>query len=382
MSRFFVDAIVVGAGVIGLAVARKLALCGLETIILERSNAIGTETSSRNSEVIHAGLYYPQGSLKATACVEGRAALYDYCARRGVEARRVGKILLAASPEELPKLEAIAAAAKRNGVLDLVPLSPSDVANLEPELHCAGALFSPSTGIIDSHGYMQALRDDFETAGGMLAFNTPAAAITCGGAKIGLTTGGAEPAEIEASFVVNAAGHGAPGLAARTAGLSRKMVPSQWYAKGNYFSLSGRQPFAHLVYPMPDHAGLGVHATVDLNGRCRFGPDVEWVDENHSLDVSASRAEQFYGAIRRYWPGLRDGALQPDYAGIRPKLHNATMPMPDFRIDVPHLHGVKGLVNLFGIESPGLTGSLAIADMVAVALGVASNKEAPTPSQL
>ncbi|SCW82362.1 L-2-hydroxyglutarate oxidase LhgO [Rhizobium mongolense subsp. loessense] len=377
MSRLFVDAIVVGAGVIGLAVARKLALCGLETIILERANAIGTETSSRNSEVIHAGLYYPQGSLKAKVCVEGRAALYNYCTRRGVEARRVGKILLAASPEELPKLDAIAAAAKRNAVFDLVPLTPNDVATLEPELHCAGALLSPSTGIIDSHGYMQALREDFEAEGGMLAFHTPAVAITCGGARIGLTTGGTEPTEIEASFVVNAAGHGAPGLAARTTGLSPEMVPPQFYAKGNYFALSGRQPFSHLIYPMPDHAGLGVHATLDLNGRCRFGPDVEWVDENHSLDVAASRAEQFYDAIRRYWPGLRDGALQPDYAGIRPKLHDATMPMPDFRIDGPHLHGVKGLVNLFGIESPGLTGSLAIADMVAIALGVASDKEAP-----
>lgn len=375
MSAYSADAIIVGAGVIGLSVARKLARLGLETIILEQSEAIGTGTSSRNSEVIHAGLYYPRGSIKARCCVEGRHALYAYCNERHVDVKRIGKILLAADEAEVPKLSSIGEAAKQNGVLDLVSLSQTDMAGLEPEVVCVTALFSPSTGIIDSHGYMQALRADFEAAGGVIAFQTPVVALKSVSPALIVFTGGVEPTEINARFVINAAGHGAPRLAAQTTGMAEANVPRQWYAKGNYFSLIGRQPFKHLVYPMPDQAGLGVHATIDLNGRCRFGPDVEWVEDDRSMDVNPARAAKFYASIRRYWPALQDGSLQPDYAGIRPKIHDWNSPMPDFRVDGPRRHGVQGLVNLFGIESPGLTASLSIAHMVAEELGLVSKSE-------
>ncbi|WP_337268578.1 NAD(P)/FAD-dependent oxidoreductase [Oryzifoliimicrobium ureilyticus] len=370
MDRLKVDAVVIGAGVMGLSIARALSLAGLETVILEETDQIGSITSSRNSEVIHAGLYYPKGSIKARTCVAGREALYAYCKARGIKAERIGKLLVCVNDEERPKLEAIAASALDNGVRDLLRLSPSEIGELEPELTCTAAFFSPSTGIIDSHAYMLALQGDFEANGGVIAFKTPALAIKTAMAGHVVACGGEEPVDIEARFVINSAGHGAQQLASKTLGLDRQAIPGQWFAKGNYFSLSGRQPFRHLIYPMPDPAGLGVHATLDLAGRCRFGPDVEWVGSDDSLCVDLKRAASFYKAVRRYWPALPDGALIPDYAGIRPKIHDQATPIPDFRIDGPDQHSVRGLINLFGIESPGLTASLAIGAYVANLLGV------------
>lgn len=369
MTDFRVDAIVVGAGVIGLAVARRLSSAGLETLVLEKGPAIGMETSSRNSEVIHAGLYYPKGSIKARACVAGREMLYRYCDEHGITAKNCGKLMLASSAEQLPGLRTIWDAATANGVTELAWITPEEVAEIEPEIHCVGAFISQRTGIVDSHAYMQALQADIEAAGGAVVFRTPVLKLMPEHASIRIFTGGDEPAEIGASLVVNAAGHGAPRLAASTEGIPESAIPRQWYAKGNYFSLAGRQPFSRLIYPLPEVAGLGVHATIDLQGRCRFGPDVEWVDSDTDLAVDPAREAQFYKAIRAYWPGLPDGSLQPDYAGIRPKIHGPNMPAPDFRIDGPQEHGISGLVNLFGIESPGLTASLALADMVAEKLG-------------
>lgn len=372
-----IDAVVIGAGVVGLATARRLALAGLETLVIEAADAIGTGTSSRNSEVIHAGLYYPTGSTKATACLRGKDLLYRYCASRGVKALACGKLMVATSDDQLPKLQAIWDQAHVNGVTGLTWMTPDEVRAMEPEVACVKAFFSATTGIVDSHGVMLALQGDLEEAGGMVAFEAPvvSAAVTPTGIRI--VTGGAEPAEIEARIVVNAAGHFAPKFLSGLDGFPAAHVPKQWYAKGNYFSLVGRQPFSRLVYPMPDTAGLGVHATVDLQGRCRFGPDVEWVESESDLVVDPRRSEGFYAAIRAYWPGLPDDALQPDYAGIRPKLHGPGTPMPDFRIDGPELHGTAGLVNLLGIESPGLTASLAIADIVASHLDLPALETVP-----
>lgn len=370
MTSFSIDAVVVGAGVVGLACARRLAVAGLETLVIEAADGIGTGTSSRNSEVVHAGLYYPTGSIKARACVAGKDMLYRYCASRGVPVRPCGKLMVATEASQLPKLQAIWDQAHANGVAGLSWMTPDEVRALEPEVACVKAFLSATTGIVDSHSLMLALQGDLEAAGGMIAFETPveAAAITKGG--IVLRTGGLEAAEISARIVVNAAGHGAPRLLRALARFPAQHIPRQWYAKGNYFSLIGRQPFSRLVYPMPDTAGLGVHATIDMQGRCRFGPDVEWVESERDLVVDPRRADGFYAAIRSYWPGLPDGALQADYAGIRPKLHGPGTPMPDFRVDGPEVHGISGLVNLLGIESPGLTASLALADMVAARLGL------------
>lgn len=370
MEQFSTEAVVVGAGVVGLAIARHLALAGVETLVIERNPAIGMETSARNSEVIHAGLYYPAGSIKARACRAGRDRLYAYCAARGVAHRRCGKIVFASAEAEMDKLSAVHAAAVANGVEDLRWLTREEALALEPALRIHGAFLSPSTGIIDSHGLMLALQADLEEAGGLLALQTPVTEITPHLHGLTLATGGTTPALITARIVVNAAGHGAPPLAASTSMLPPTLKPNQWFAKGNYFSLAGKQPFSRLVYPVPEAAGLGIHATIDLQGRCRFGPDVEWVEDAGDLEVSPARAQAFYAAIRRYWPELPHGALMPDYAGIRPKLHGPDMPMPDFRIDGPAEHGLSGLVNLFGIESPGLTASLALADLVAEKLGL------------
>lgn len=369
MERYETEAVVVGAGVIGLAIARRLALGGLETLVVEKNGAIGMETSSRNSEVMHAGLYYPKGSIKAETCRLGIERLYAYCAERGVAHRRCGKLVFASTESQIAKLEAIHQAATANGVNGLTWLSGEEAHALETELRVVRAFLSPDTGIIDSHGYLLALQGDLENAGGTIAFHSPVEAIETQGGGLLLRVGGKSPTEIACRFIVNAAGHGAPGLAARTDGLPDRARPRQWFAKGNYFSLSGRQPFSRLVYPIPEAAGLGIHATIDLQGRTRFGPDVQWVEHEGDLEVDPTRAELFYAAIRSYWPGLPDGALRPDYAGIRPKLHDPGSPMPDFRIDGPEIHGIAGLVNLFGIESPGLTASLALADMVAQRLG-------------
>lgn len=370
MTSWSIDAVVVGAGVVGLATARRLALAGLETLVIEAADAIGTGTSSRNSEVIHASLYYPTGSIKAAACLRGKELLYRYCADRGVTTVNCGKLMVATAENQLPKLQAIWDQAHANGVAGLSWVSADEIRAMEPEVVAIRGFVSATTGIVDSHGFMLALQGDLENAGGMVAFETPVetAAITPEG--IAIRTGGPEPAEITARIVVNAAGHFAPKLLGRLDGFPPAHVPPQWYAKGNYFSLVGHQPFSRLVYPMPDAAGLGVHATVDLQGRCRFGPDVEWVESEDDLIVDPRRADSFYAAIRAYWPGLPDHALQPDYAGIRPKLHGPGMPMPDFRVDGPEVHGVPNLVNLLGIESPGLTASLAIADLAAERLGL------------
>lgn len=359
-----VDCVVVGAGVVGLAVARALALKGREVLVLEAADAIGTGTSSRNSEVIHAGLYYPTGSLKARLCVQGRDMLYTYCAERGVPLRRCGKLLVATSEAQRAGLQSIRSRAQANGVLDLQWLTREQAQSLEPALHCVAALHSPSTGIVDSHALMLSLQGDLEHAGGLVVLNSPLALADCASDAIDLIA--EDGTRLQARTVVNAAGLRAPGLAARFAGLNAAHVPAAHYAKGNYFTLVGKAPFSRLIYPVPEAAGLGVHLTLDLAGQAKFGPDVQWVDSPDDLLVDPARGDAFYAEVRKYWPGLRDGALAPGYAGIRPKIHGADAPAADFVIQGPSVHGVPGLVNLFGIESPGLTSALAIAEHVAM----------------
>ncbi|MBY6260546.1 NAD(P)/FAD-dependent oxidoreductase [Azospirillum sp. 412522] len=370
-----VECVVVGAGVVGLAVARRLARAGREVIVLEAADAIGTGTSSRNSEVIHAGIYYPTGSLRARLCVPGRDALYDYCSAHGVEHRRVGKLIVATEEAQLPKLAAIRAQAAANGVTDLTEIDAATARAWEPNLRTVGALLSPSTGIVDSHGLMLALLGDAEEAGAMLALLSPLLRSHRTAAGFELEVGGAEPMRIACSILVNAAGLGAWAVARAMEGLDAVHVPPRVLAKGNYYALAaGRSPFSRLVYPVPVEGGLGVHLTLDLAGQARFGPDVEWLDDvNAGIDyaVDPARAESFYGAVRAYWPGLPDGALVPAYSGVRPKLSGPGQPQADFLIQGPGTHGVEGLVNLFGIESPGLTSCLAIADAVAAELGEA-----------
>ena len=367
-----VDALVIGAGVVGLAVGRALARQGLETIVLERADAIGTGTSSRNSEVVHAGLYYPAGSLKARLCVRGRQQLYAFCESHGVAHRRCGKLVVATAPEQHPALQTTREKAAANGV-ELRWLGAAEARELEPALHCTAALLSPETGIVDSHGLMLALQGDLEAAGGALALCSPVQGLRCGSDGLVVQVGGDAPMELAAGIVVNAAGLWAPSLAAATQGLAAAHVPRGHHAKGSYFSLAGRAPFSRLIYPVPEQAGLGVHLTLDLAGQARFGPDVEWLAPGSpdAIDyrVDPARAEGFYAEIRRYWPDLRDGALQPAYSGVRPKLAGPGSPAADFVVQGPRLHGVDGLVNLFGIESPGLTSCLALADEVLHHLG-------------
>lgn len=359
-----VDCVVVGAGVVGLAVARALALRGREVLILEQHGSIGSETSARNSEVIHAGLYYPTGSLKARLCVSGRQQLYAYLEERGLPHRRCGKLLVATADEQRGALASLQTQALANGVDDLQPLDAAAARALEPALACVAALWSPSTGIVDTHALMLSYLGDAENAGATLALHSPVerAALRPGG--IELQVGGADPMTLHARCVVNAAGLHAQALAQRFDGLAPQQVPPRFLAKGSYFTLAGRSPFSRLIYPMPDAAGLGVHLTLDLGGQARFGPDVEWVDQ---LDytVDPRRGDSFYAAVRAYWPGLADGALQPGYAGIRPKAVGPGAAAADFLIEGPARHGVPGLVNLFAIESPGLTASLAIGEQVA-----------------
>jgi L-2-hydroxyglutarate oxidase LhgO len=353
-----VDAVVVGAGVVGLAIARELAAAGREVIVLEAEDAIGTHTSSRNSEVIHAGIYYPKGSLKARACVAGKHLLYEYCASHGVPHRRCGKLIVATNESQLAELGGIRAKAHANGVTDVDWIAKEEVARLEPALFCMGALHSPSTGIIDSHALMLAYLGDAQAAGAMLALKSPLerAMVRAGGFELWVQ--GSEP--IACSVLVNSAGLRAPSVAKRIEGYAAELAPRELYAKGNYYSLTRRSPFSRLIYPVPEPGGLGVHVTLDLAGQARFGPDVEWV-ERINYDVDPRRAERFYAAIRRYWPGLPDGSLAPGYAGIRPKTAGPGEPAPDFEIQGPRRHGVAGLVQLYGIESPGLTASLALA---------------------
>ena len=368
MSTERVDAVIVGAGVVGLAVARALALGGREVIVLESESTIGTGTSSRNSEVIHAGIYYPPGSLKARLCVAGRRALYPFLAERGIAHRRCGKLIVATDRNQVPGLERLHAQAKANGVADLRMLSAREARALEPQLACVAALESPSTGIVDSHAFMLGLRGEAEAHGAAIAFRSPLLAGHVRNGAIELEVGGQEPVRLLARAVVNSAGLFAQDVARSIEGFPAERIPPTYYCKGNYFSLSGRSPFSRLVYPAPEAAGLGVHLTLDLAGQARFGPDVEWI-ERIDYDVDPRRAQVFYKAIRGYWPGLPDGALQPAYSGIRPKLQARGQPARDFLIQGPADHGVAGLVNLFGIESPGLTASLAIGDAVGDLLG-------------
>jgi L-2-hydroxyglutarate oxidase LhgO len=358
-----VEAVVVGAGVIGLAAARALALAGHEVIVLERADGIGSETSSRNSEVIHGGLYYPAGSLKAVSCVAGRQRLYAYCREHGVPHAPLGKLIVATEEAEIPGVEKIDAAARANGVGNLEWLSAAQAQRLEPELHCVAALLSPSTGIIDSHALMLAYQGEAEAAGAFVAFRSPVLSGRVLRDGFALAVGGAEPATIRCRLLVNAAGLFAPALARRIAGIPEDSIPPAYFCRGVYFTLSGKTPFRHLIYPVPVPGGLGVHITLDLAGQARFGPDVEWIDRV-DYAVDPHRGDAFYAAVRRYWPGLRDGALQPGYAGIRPKISGPDEPAADFVVQGPPEHGIPGLVNLYGIESPGLTASLPLADEV------------------
>ena len=358
-----VEAVVVGAGVIGLAVARALALAGHEVIVLERAYTIGFETSSRNSEVIHGGLYYPAGSLKALGCVEGRERLYAYCHDHGVPHAQLGKLIVATSEEEIPGVEKIEAAARANGVTNLEWLSASEAQRMEPELNCVAALLSPSTGIIDSHALMLAYQGEAEAAGAVVAFRTPVLGGHVRGDGFELSVGGDEPTTIRCRYLINAAGLYTPAVARSLDGVPRETIPPAYFCRGVYFTLSGRTPFRRLIYPVPVPGGLGVHITLDLAGQARFGPDVEWIDAV-DYSVNPQRGDKFYAAVRRYWPRLRDGALQPGYAGIRPKITGPDEPAADFVVQGPAAHGIPGLVNLYGIESPGLTSSLPLADEV------------------
>ncbi len=360
-----IDCVVVGGGVVGLAVARALALQGREVMVLEAAAAIGTGTSSRNSEVIHAGIYYPPGSLKARLCVQGRPMLYDYCEARGIAHSRCGKLIVATSEAQVAQLQGahgVIAKATANGVHDLTLLSREQARALEPQLECVAAVHSPSTGIVDSHALMLALQGDLEHAGGIVVLNSPLAAAEC--ARTAITLIAEDGTQLQAKTVVNAAGLQAPTLAHRFGGLAARFVPPSYYAKGNYFILSGKAPFSRLIYPVPEAAGLGVHLTLDLGGQAKFGPDVQWVNSPDDLLVDPARGDAFYAEVRKYWPALPEGALMAGYAGIRPKLQAPGEPAKDFVIQGPREHGVPGLVNLFGIESPGLTSSLAIGDYV------------------
>jgi len=346
--------------VVGLAVARALAQSGREVVILEAEDAIGTHTSSRNSEVIHAGIYYPKGSLKARTCVAGKELLYEYCVAHGVPHRRSGKLIVVTSQEQVGELESIQKKAHANGVTDVVWMTREQVQALEPEISCVAGLYSPSTGIIDSHALMLAYLGDAEERGAMLALKTHllGAQVCADGFVVH-----SDQMDVACNVLVNSAGLRAPSVAHGIEGFPKKFIPKEFYAKGNYYSLSRKAPFSRLVYPVPEPGGLGVHVTLDLAGQARFGPDVEWV-ERIDYQVDPKRSERFYAAIRKYWPGLPDGALAPGYAGIRPKTAGPKEPAPDFEVQGPSVHGVPGLVHLFGIESPGLTASLALAGIV------------------
>lgn len=364
-----VDAVVIGAGVVGLAIARALSMRGLSTIVLEKEREFGAGTSSRNSEVIHAGLYYPAGSLKARLCVKGNELLYSFCESHGVHHQRCGKLIVAAEEREIPALEALIAKGIANGCHDLMMLSKSEATAMEPELSCASALLSPSTGIIDSHGLMLALLGDAEDYGCQIAFRAEFLSARKVSEEFLVSVGGNEPMDLTCSYLVNSSGHFAPEIARAICGGGTANLPKAYLAKGNYFSLSGKTPFKHLIYPAPHEHGLGVHLTLDMAGRARFGPDIEWI-ETLDYSVDAARSETFYAAIRRYWPELPDSTLHPAYSGIRPKISGPDDPAADFRIDGPSAHHIAGLVNLYGIESPGLTSCLAIADEVMSILGL------------
>ena len=364
-----VDVVVAGAGVVGIAVARALAQARREVLVLDAAEGIGTGTSSRNSEVIHAGIYYPKGSLMARFCVEGRRMLYAFCAERGVAHTNCGKLIVATSLAENEMLAGIKARAEANGVEGMRLLSAAEAQAMEPNLACTAALLSPTTGVVDSHAYMLALQGEAEHAGAMFVFHSPISGGRVTDAGIELDVGGAEPMALRCKLFVNSAGLSAPALARSIAGIPRQLIPQEYYAKGNYFTRTGKSPFSRLIYPVPVPGGLGVHLTIDLGGQARFGPDVEWIEPgaDGTLDyaVDPARCDSFYDAVRRYWPDLKDGALQPGYAGIRPKIVPKGAPGQDFVIQGSAVHAIPSLVNLFGIESPGLTAGIAIAAHVA-----------------
>ena len=383
MSESSVQTVVIGAGVVGLACAAELARKGREVFVLERENAIGQGVSSRNSEVIHAGIYYTPGSLKAQLCVRGRELLYDYAEDRQINASRIGKLIVATSESENAKLDLLAARAKENGVADLKKIDRATALAMQPGLQCTAALHSPSTGIIDSHSLMISLVADIEQHGGAVVCRAPVEAINVNASgDLNVTVGGEDPMTLECSEIINSTGLNAVSLARQTSGLAAESVPRARFAKGNYFRLQGKAPFSMLIYPAPVDGGLGVHLTLDHGSQARFGPDVQWLDDaghtdnsqnphgnaEFNYEVDPSRADSFYSAIRRYWPALPDNSLLADYSGVRPKAFYNDGDEVDFHISTPAQHGIPGLVNLYGIESPGLTSSLAIAERVAQAL--------------
>ena len=364
-----VDCVVIGAGVIGLAVAREMALQGRETILLERESAFGTISSARNSEVIHAGIYYPKDSLKAKLCVEGNRMLYEYCRTHHVATQPYGKLIVASDDSQLDDLQAILYKAQQNNVPEIKLITGEQAKAMEPDLQCSAAVLSASTGIVDSHGFMLSLLGGFEDAGGMIAYQSPLISAKPIGSKaqdgFELEIGGADGMKIQTKLLINCAGMSAPTIAQKITGLSQDQIPKAYFAKGNYFSLSGKSPFKHLIYPIPEPGGLGVHLTLDMGGQAKFGPDVEWleIDDENQIDytVNPKRGDGFYAAVRKYWPGLKDNALQPDYSGVRAKIVPPNSPAGDFCFNTPKDHGLEGLFNLYGFESPGLTSSLAIA---------------------
>jgi L-2-hydroxyglutarate oxidase LhgO len=364
-----VDCVVIGAGVVGLAVAREMALQGRETILLERESSFGTISSARNSEVIHAGIYYPKDSLKAKLCVQGNRMLYEYCRSHQVATQPYGKLIVATDSNQVDDLQALLYKAQNNHVPDIQMISGEEARLLEPQLQCVAALLSTTTGIVDSHGYMLSLLGGFEDAGGMIAYQSPLISAKPIGKNaidgFELEIGGAEGMKIQTKLLINCAGMSAPAVARKIESLDQNLIPKAYFAKGNYFSLSGKSPFNHLIYPIPEPGGLGVHLTLDMGGQAKFGPDVEWLDihEESQIDytVNAKRGDGFYEAVRRYWPGLKDQSLQPDYSGVRAKIVPPNAPAGDFCFDTPKEHGLEGLFNLYGFESPGLTSSLAIA---------------------
>ena len=363
-----VDCVVIGAGVVGLALAREMALQGRETILLEREGSFGTISSARNSEVIHAGIYYPKDSLKAKLCVAGNRLLYEYCRTHQVGTQPYGKLIVA-DESQMNDLQAILYKAQNNGVPGIKMISGEEAKILEPKLRCSAAILSESTGIVDSHAFMLSLLGGFEDAGGMIAYHSPlmSAKPIGQGAEGGfeLDIGGADGMKIKTKILINCAGMSAPAVAHKIEGLHQEQIPKAYFAKGNYFSLSGKSPFTHLIYPIPEPGGLGVHLTLDMAGQAKFGPDVEWLEieneEQIDYTVNPKRGEGFYEAVRRYWPELKDNSLQPDYSGVRAKIVPPNTPAGDFCFNAPQDHGLQGLYNLYGFESPGLTSSIAIA---------------------
>ncbi|WP_229955050.1 NAD(P)/FAD-dependent oxidoreductase [Parasphingorhabdus litoris] len=366
MESYKTDVVIAGAGVVGLAIARSIAESGKEVIILECENAIGTQTSSRNSEVVHAGIYYPQGSMKAMHCVAGNEMLYDYCATRDVGVKKIGKLIVAANDLQSEKLLQIEQKGSANGARNLRIIETSDIKRMEPNVIGRAAIFSPSTGIVDSHGLMLALLHDAESAGAILCLGNTVGRVFCGASSgFRIQIEAEQDFELQSRVFINAAGHGAIPLAKKIDALPAKNVPEQFYAKGTYFGLQGKCPFNHLVYPVPEPGGLGVHATIDLGGSVRFGPDVEWT-AGFDVEPNPMRQSEFYNRIRRYWPNLPNNSLFADYCGVRPKIAGPNDGDSDFVISTVGEHQITGLINLFGIESPGLTSALSIAEHVCI----------------